>query len=226
MVPKERVRWLVGQPDDVLSQRKVIDIKFGAKYLGPSIRRKLSDEVTVAVRRDLTRSLGRCQGLIFNALRERIDSIMGLDEASWNQVNLVDVLHPAISNATNLMFFGEELGRNEAFLEPMGFQSKLLGFLGVLLGQYVPFIIAPAIGPVVQFCICWYRKRFLKYLTPMVQERMDRLERMKTTPDPSYEVPRDLIQYTLMITTDSKAVEVADAILSLVSSFILTLHVF
>lgn len=217
IVPKEQMRWLTGQPDDVLSQRAVILAKFGVKYLSPPIKQQLNHDIALAVRRDVTRNLGRTQATVFRAMRERVDSIMGMDEISWRAVNLVDVLRPAIASATNCIFFGDALRQNEKFVHPMDSYAMLLGLGGVVIGQMVPFFLAPILGPMAAFFFRQYRKRFLKHLVPVVQERMDSFRRNKTDPTASYETPQDLIQYGVVNATSATASEIADGILSLVS---------
>lgn len=220
------MRWLVGQPVDVLSQGPVVDVKLGIKYLGPRVRNELRHELALLIRRNVTRDLGKTQSVVFNAMRESVDSLMGLDETEWHQVNLLEILQPVTSSAAHYIFFGEALSRNDSFVEPMGFFSMFLGFSGVVIGQYVPYFMTPVVGYLVNIFACQYRRRFMKHLLPVVQNRMDRLERIKTDPAASHEMPKDLIQYAIMNCKSTTALEIADAILSLVSLFISSLPVF
>lgn len=116
IIPKELMRWLVGQPDDVLNSRKAIETRFAISYLSPPVSKRLDDAISLAIRRDLTRNLGRTQKVVFDTLRERADTVMGQDE-SWHEVNLGGVIQSVVSSVSYRMLVGEALYENKTFLK-------------------------------------------------------------------------------------------------------------
>lgn len=64
--------------------------------------------MSLAIRRDLTRNLGRTQQLSFDTIRERVDTLMGLQQ-SLHEVDLVGVLKPTITGVSYLMLVGGTL---------------------------------------------------------------------------------------------------------------------
>lgn len=79
-----------------------------------------------AISRDLTRNLENTQQEIFYIIRERVDTLMGLDE-SWHQVSLLGVLQPVMASVNHRMLVGTELCHNKTFTESLGIFSTLLG---------------------------------------------------------------------------------------------------
>lgn len=212
------MRWLVGQPETVLSHREVLDNKFAVKYFIPPIRNALDKGMVLAIRRDLTRNLGKTQREMFELIRERIDTIMGLDE-SWHEVSLIGVLGPAMSSVNHRMLVGEELCRNEKFMTSMRNFSNMIGLASILIGQYVPYFMAPLAGYASYLLIFVFWKRALQYLIPAFQERLNLIQRDKTDPNFSYQPSLDIMQWIIGTCPDSTATEIANALLGLVSPF-------
>ena len=101
ILPKEQMRWLVSQPEDIFSQREVVNTKFAFKYLSPPISIENSSQAILAIRRDLTRNLGGTQKTVFDVLRLSLDAIIERADTSWHEIDLVEILRPAITSATN-----------------------------------------------------------------------------------------------------------------------------
>lgn len=191
--------------------------KFGLEYLIPPIRKELNDGMSLAIRRDLTRNLGRTQQLSFDTIRERVDTLMGLQQ-SWHEVDLVGVLKPTINGVSYLMLVGGTLYHNEAFMKSLESVALSLGIGSLLIGQFIPPFILPFIGYPIKFLVYLYRKRALKYLVPEIQHRMNLIQRDKADQSFSYEPPLDIVHWSIMACPDGTATEMAALILSMVSS--------
>ena len=174
--------------------------------------------MNIAIRRDLTRNLEKTQGDMFDIIRERVDTLMGLDE-SWHEVSLIGVLQPVMSSVNHRMLVGSELCRNVTFTDSLGTFSNMLGLASILIGQYVPFFMAPAFGYASYLFVYVFWKRALKYLIPACQERINLIQRDKTDPKFSYQPSLDIMQWIIGTCPDATATEVANAILCVVSSF-------
>lgn len=215
------MRWLVSQVDGIFSQREVLNTKFAVKYLHPTIPLEISSQVALALRRDLTRNLGKTQKTVFDVMRQALDGIVERDDTSWHEIDLVKILQPAITNATNRILVGMDLCGNETFLKAFGTFSDLLGIGAVVIGQYMPYFLAPPVGYLASFAVRLHRRKALKYLLPEVQARMDAIQLAKTDPAFDYKPPADVIQWSVGACENHKAADISDAILSLVSLLIL-----
>lgn len=209
---------MVGQPETVLNHREVLDNKFAVKYFIPPIRKELDIGTSIAIRRDLTRNLEKTQREMFELIRKHVDTLMGLDE-SWHEVSLIGVLQPALSSVNHRMLVGEELCRNKTFIESLGNFSNMIGLASILIGQYVPFFMAPLVGCASYLFVYVFWKRALKHLIPVCQERINLVQRNKTDPKLSYQPPLDIMQWIIGTCPDVTATELANALLCVVSSF-------
>lgn len=135
----------MGQPDNVLNARKVLDTRFAIDYFVLSPRRKIEEGLLLAIRKDLTRNLGRTQTGSFDAIRERVDALMGMQE-SWHEISLVGVLGPVISGVSHRMLVGDEPYHNEKFMKGLENFGNLFGLASLLIGQNAPFFIRPLLG--------------------------------------------------------------------------------
>ena len=215
------MRWLVSQADGIFSQREVLNTKFAVKYLSPPIPIEISAQVALALRRDLTRNLGGTQKTVFDILRLSLDAIIERDDTSWHEIDLVAILQPAITSATNRILVGKDLCVNETFLVAFGKFSDYLGIGAVVIGQYMPYFLAAPFGYMASIAVRLYRRKALKYLVPEVQARMDAIQLAKSDPAFDYKPPVDVIQWSIGTCESASARHVSDAILSLVSSFTL-----
>lgn len=206
------------QPEEVLDSHKLIYSKFALKYLIPPIRPVLLEGLVIAIRRDVTRNLGRTQKGSFDTIRELTDRHMGLQQ-SWHEVDLPVVVHDVIAGVSYRMLVGNTLYHNEDFMKALYGFGNLLGIGSLLIGQFTPFFMAPLVGLPASFLVYLYRRKALKYLIPEIQQRMDLIQQEKADQDFSYEPPLDIVHWSIMLCPDGTAAEMAELILSLVSSF-------
>lgn len=172
--------------------------------------------MNLAIRRDLTRNLGRTQKGSFNAIRARVDELMGTDAQSWHEVNLARVIGAVISGVSNRMLVGDALYHNEAFMKSLASFGNILGLASLLIGQFAPFFIRPLFGNVASVVVRAYRRRALKFMVPAARERIDAVKRQKKNPEFEYESPMDIMQWIISACPDGSAEEIAALVLSLV----------
>ena len=208
---------MVSQTEGFFSQREVIGTKFAIKYLTPPAPIELHDGIALAIRRDLTRNLGGMQKSVFDVVKLFLDAAIERDDTSWHEIDLVAILQPAITSATNRILVGQKLCKNEAFLESFGKFSIYLGVGAVVIGQYVPYFLAAPFGYLASIIVNIYRRKALRYLLPEVQARMDAIQLAKNNPAFDYKPPVDLIQWSIGTCENASAKRISDCILSLVS---------
>lgn len=228
IIPKEFARWLVAQPDHILDPRKVFDSKFAIRYLIPHIRKEVDAGMVLAIRRDLTRNLGRTQKASFETIRAHVDQLMGglitnndNDDNTYTQLNLIEVIDSIIMTVSNQMLVGDELFHNKAFMESLASFGNILGLASLLIGQFVPFYFIPVIGFLAGMVVKAYRRRALKFMVPVAQERIDRIRRKRDDPGREHEEPMDIMQWAILACPDASTEEIAAVLLSAVGFFVL-----
>lgn len=177
ILPKENAHWLAGQPEHILSSRNVTDVKFAVKYLAAPIPKDVVEGMISAVRRDLTRNLGRTQKTSYDVIRAHTDQLMGgpnnnPDDGDnpYTEVNLFDVIESIISAVSNQMLVGNKLFYNEAFMGSLASFGHAYGLASLVIGQFLPFLVRPLIGFLAGLVVKVFRWRALKFLIPAVQD--------------------------------------------------------
>ena len=216
MLPKEQIRWLTNLPDSMLSPRAVQDEKFAIKYLMAPISYEQDASLLIAVRQDLTRSLGTTQAVVFDTMRDSIDRTWGLDDTNWNEICLFRTMQDTIFRATNRIIVGSPLCHEEKYLDSLLRFTSWVGAGAVIIGHYVPWFLAPCFGYMFLIPVSIYRKKSMRFLLPVITERMQRIR--EDEDDMSSHGPRDLITWTILNSKESTPTEIADIILFLVSS--------
>ena len=181
---------------------------------------KIDDQFVLAVRRDLTRNLGRTQKTTFDLLRLNLDAIIEQNETSWHEINLASMIKPAITSATYCVLIGQNLSADKNFLTTFEMFHNYLGVAAVVIGQYVPYYLTAPLGCLASIVVGFYRRRVLRYLVPEVQARMDAIQLAKSDPALDYQPPADLIQWGIGTCKNASPKDISEAVLSLVRSFI------
>lgn len=89
---------------------------------------------------------------------ETIDARMGLDEASWREVNLYEITHPVVFQSICRALVGAPLCDDDEFLDAFHTFSTGVGAGAVIIGQYLPSLITPLIGFLFSIPVSVYRK--------------------------------------------------------------------
>ena len=216
ILPKENARWLASQPEHILSSRNVTDIKFAIKYLTTQMPEDVDEGMILAVRRDLTRNLGRTQKISYEVIRDHTDNLMGaannnLDDGDnpYTEVNLFDVIESIIGAVSNQMLVGDKLFYNEAFMRSLASFGHVYGLASLVIGQFLPFLIRPVIGFLAGLVVKVFRRRAMKFLIPAAQERIDEIRKKRENPGRESEAPLDILQWVTLACLDAGPEKIA-----------------
>ncbi|KAL8797974.1 MAG: hypothetical protein Q9182_007066 [Xanthomendoza sp. 2 TL-2023] len=204
--------FLTQAPDDVLSEREVQKEKFCTTYLLPHVDHNQDHALVMAIRRDLTQNLRKTQADVFNTMREAIDTSMGMDDASWHEINLFGALQDAIFRAMNVILVGAPLCHDASYQDALSEFAIWLGGMAVFIGQYMPWFLTPILGHLAWFPVEIYRRKAQGLLLPLCEERVNSMQSgLKALSDE----PKDLITWIIQRTAAPDPLKVAEIILSL-----------
>ena len=224
MVPKEHLRWMVEQPETVLSARLPQVGRFAIEYLAPGLDVNHDLFMMDAVRKDLTRNLGRLQSSIYQDMSESIDELMGIDTDNWREICLWETMQKTVFKSTNRVFVGLPLCQDEGYLRSSAAFANWLGAGAIVVGQYMPSVLKPFFGYLTAIPICIQKNKSFGYLLPVFKERMENIRRKRADPTSEFIEPKDMITWmsTAVIdnptTTHSKPEALAERILFFVST--------
>ncbi|KPI41256.1 Ent-kaurene oxidase [Cyphellophora attinorum] len=137
----------------------------------------------------LTRSTPNLIPVIYDEVAVSSDEDWGTN-ANWHEVNVYNAVQHIIARASNRVFVGQELCRNEEMLKVAQRWSVLFPISGMILRQ-IPELLRPLVAPLITSPNHWYARRFIKYLKPEI------LRRQSATAADSKEKPNDFMQWTI-----------------------------
>jgi hypothetical protein len=197
VIPPEHLKWLIGKPDHVLNQRTVIQELLGFKYLLPDLHNGLYIAFTDVVRRHMTGNFGKFQKALYEELHQAIDETLGFDR-SWHEVCLHRAMETIVQRSVDRVVFGLPLCRDGGYVRSWKRFSDSLTVMGVILGLVVPWFLRPFLGTLFKIPVEFWRRRSLKYLTPIFQERSKQMDEQKRKGIPvGSDLPEDFITWYL-----------------------------
>lgn len=172
MLPREHIKWLTTQPETVLS---VWPVRSKRRALGAMIT-TVEHKSTVAfidniVGRFLTRNLGSIQADVADEIKTTVDSILGLHENAWHEVNLVQTFQKIGDRSGIRALFGLSLCRDEHFVRILNHYKVLMG-IGIFLSGQLPPLICPVVGALLVLPFRFCKARATRVLTPVITQCM------------------------------------------------------
>ena len=191
-MPQGHVRWLVEQPDDVLSQSMFFTEKL--QYMLVDIIRsfdchKIAFNLLV---RNFSRNVQNTQADMFDEMRHMIDTTLGLDTA-WKEINLYQAVQTILGGSIRRVLVGQPLCYDEKYLHATKVWSAANGAC-VLISDKMADFMRPAVGILFRYPMYMYQRRIVKILSTVVEERMRKIKQKQTDPSFIYDEPKDLLQ--------------------------------
>jgi hypothetical protein len=177
MLPQKHVKWLSTQSESVLSSEAVRIERNGINYLPTKSDPKSSllfiDKI---IGQSLSQSLDLIQPDMYDEIRHTVDSTMGMDVASWREIDLSEAMSTIINKTTNRVLFGLSLCRNEAYLRILRPFIICMGASTLLIGQLPPRFLRPVAGVLLSIPTLIFKKLSVSYVRPLVKERMQSVD--------------------------------------------------
>ena len=204
MLPRDYIKWLVDQPEDILSHGQVPGEKLGLRYLFPGFDYTTDIALITAIRLHLTRNLGNIQGDLISEIRSVIDATFGVDDQTWTEVNLFTAMNTIVFNSSGFVLFGEPLCRNERFMRSMRRFGDIFGAGMLCVGQLTPRLFRRLVGCLFVIPTAYYQTICARYLWPVFADRLEKMKRNRVDPAFNYNAPNDLITWMFRAALDIK----------------------
>ena len=147
-----------------------------------------------AIRKEVTRNLGRMQPAMMEDIRCTIDQTMGLDTESWNEVCIKDAMDKIFFTSINHVLVGS-LYRNPEYIRYSIRFANWLGATFILVGQYTSWMTRPFFGYLAALPIYYAKRKALKLLVPVVRDRLSNIKRKRADPSFDFEEPMDMLTW-------------------------------
>ncbi|PGH13919.1 hypothetical protein AJ79_03334 [Helicocarpus griseus UAMH5409] len=173
MLPTQQLaRWLSTQPESVLSSDAVRRERNGIDYLPAKADFRSSVQfMDKIVNQSLSRNLDLIQPEMYEEIRDAVDETMGMDNASWQEINLSQTMSVIISRTCTRVLFGLSLSRNHVYLCILRLFLIFMGASSLVIGQMPPWIIRPVIGVLLHIPTAVLKNLAGSYIRPFIEER-------------------------------------------------------
>ena len=189
VLPPSQVRWLVEQPESVLSIDRALKKDLEFDYTTPtawSFTRPFHVEAINKLRLDnLVEDMSE-------EVQESIDREWGLDTTKWKDVNIEDTMRNVLVQITARVFVGPPLCNNKTYLQSAHDFIAALSLRAILI-SLSPELLRPLAG--------WYFSRPLKRLNaacaahtvPLIEQAMSH---RRTSDQATMPLPKTLLEQT------------------------------
>ncbi|CAG7916207.1 unnamed protein product [Penicillium olsonii] len=204
MLPPEHIKWVVDQPDEILSHHEFQVETTAIKYIIPGLDLYTPDASVEALRTHLTRSLGKIQPDLVDELRRSVDAQLGMS-TDWKEIKLHDALNEIVFRTSGRVLFGESLTRDNKFIRNLIGLATWFGAGILFVGQLCPWQLKRIVGSVFCIPLMYHRAVCTGYLLPYFRERLEKMQRKRQDPSFDYAPPEDLITWTYRAEFDMKS---------------------
>ena len=169
--------------------------RFAIDYLVPGLDFNHDAFMMAAIRKDVTRNLGKVQPAMIEDICRAIDKGLGLETKSWNEVCIKTAMENVFFRSISRVLVGSSLCSNEEYLHYSIDFATWLGAAVILVGQYTPKILKPIFGSIGAVPLYYRKRRALNFLQPVVRDRVANLKLKRVDPSFDFEEPKDLITW-------------------------------
>ncbi|GAB1195930.1 hypothetical protein APSETT444_005195 [Aspergillus pseudonomiae] len=182
ILPPEHVRWLVTQPEDILSHAKARDDADALGYIWPLFDASALHSFAKVLQNDLTRNVAQTEQDVLTEVQHIMDEIVGQTD-SWKEVNMVQVFERIMYQATQRVYVGLALCRDPTYMAYVKGYARSLGTAMVFAAQLTPWPLRQVTALLAGLPVYYYVLRVRSYLSPLFKERMERLKAKDRTKD-------------------------------------------
>ncbi|KAL4875202.1 cytochrome P450 [Aspergillus karnatakaensis] len=199
ILPQEHIKWIIDQPPTVLCPRRAGSTRMGVRYVAKGFTQPTSDVLHAAIKVHLNRKFDSLQGEMYAQMSWAIDHSFGTGNCV-SEIPLAKALRYTVYHTLVPVLAGGELAKNEGFVDAIISSSEWFGASSTVVGQCLPPPLRGPIGWVLQKPIRYIQQRYLRYLMPIVRERLHRLQS-------NIEVPQDMVTWLCQVILKSPVVE-------------------
>ncbi|PCG95658.1 Cytochrome P450 [Penicillium occitanis (nom. inval.)] len=176
--------------DDIHIEQLQVNYTLGSKGVH-LMRLPLQFDV---LRRQLTRKLPLLTNAVYDELDRGFKQYWGTDTANWVEVEAFPTCLRLVTRAANRVFAGEEICRNEDFLEHSKLYTQGSVFVAMAL-RLIPKFLRPLASPILQLRNSHHFRVCARICVPVVQKRIRDTKAKQDDPSHQWEPPVDALQW-------------------------------
>jgi hypothetical protein len=176
----EHLRWLLKQPDHILSQRDALSEHSGMPDVLPGLcvpdMGKLGGFMINTLKSNSQYKVNQHQESLLDEIRPVIDSALGCDTGLWKKIHLSALMNKITSHTGARVITDKSLSQDENFTNACDRFSFWFGIMHFVIGSYSPPVIRKILSYLLRFPLAYVFDRCVKSIMPLLQERWDYIE--------------------------------------------------
>ncbi|KAK7920497.1 hypothetical protein PG985_008519 [Apiospora marii] len=172
LLPAQEGKWLIDQPEDVLSMHQQTDLHFQTAHKTVYPLRNQAHVHLVTTK--LTRQVGNLVPTLMDEIEVAMLRAWGptpTNETGWQEVDVFDTLRVVIGQVTNRVFVGAPLCRNRELLDAGVAYAQAIPVAAQLISLF-PASLRFLVAPFITMPNRAYEKKWFKLVVPEIEARL------------------------------------------------------
>ncbi|KAF5366267.1 hypothetical protein D9758_005804 [Tetrapyrgos nigripes] len=202
ILPPSMTSWLAAQPDAILNAKDCTfdTAQFTWTVGHPEITS--NDMIDLLIKRELTRGIGAMNGELMEEVEGSMEGLFstnsnsnaGAEGGEWKQVGVFDSLTKTVGRVANRVFVGKELCSNMDFVMAGTHFARDISVSSYILHMF-PKFMKPAVAWFATIPNRRHSGIMMKYLQPLIKQRIEDMNRKKADPSWHWEEPNDFLTW-------------------------------
>jgi len=141
-------------------------------------------------------------------LGDSIDTFFGKNEKDWKNVCIWETMERTLQKSTLRTLIGEPLCDDKVFIKSWASFQFWFGVGTTVVGCFCPALVQPLLGRLFKVPTDMSSHRCLKQLVPVIKERWEKIENLKTGLSFEDEIPDDFVTCLVKSAVEGKANEI------------------
>ncbi|KAI1372115.1 cytochrome P450 [Hypoxylon crocopeplum] len=196
ILPNSHIRWLIEQPDSVLSQERVNRQFLEADYT--FLHANLVDGPVHPdiIRDQLNKKISTFADGIVEEVNLCLEEEWGMETEEWHEVKVYDTMLMLIARLSIRVFMGLPLCRNRDFLKVCSEFIRKVAITAAAISLF-PNFLKPLVGPLFTLYDNIQYRRCSRFIMPIINERLERLRKLDLQEKEYSPSPNDYVQWAI-----------------------------
>ncbi len=197
ILPPHEMRWVLEQPDNILSQFETNRQFLSAEYtmLHPQIaEEKHWPRVANQIKREITRDIDSFADDIVDETQDALNTTWGFNTEQWHELEIHGIMQEVLARTVSRVLVGLPLCRNTKYLQCSMAFAQYVNLAATAI-KMLPQLLRPVIAPVLTSYDYFQYRRIAAYIKPIIQARAAQFGPESVKSDVAQ--PNDFIQWSV-----------------------------
>ncbi|KAI0096813.1 cytochrome P450 [Hypoxylon sp. NC0597] len=196
IIPNSQIRWLLEQPDSILSQEKVNRQFLEAEYTFFHANLVDSPVHPEIIKHQLTKKIDTFADDIIEEVNLYLEESWGLNTEEWREVKVYDTMLILIARLSTRVFIGLPLCRNPDFLKACSEFIRKVAIAAAAISVF-PGFLKPLVAPIFTLYDRIQYYRCSRFIMPIIHDRLRRMRNCEAQEKLDSHFPNDYIQWAI-----------------------------